>query len=284
MRGIRGLGAPKTWHFPPTALRPVTLPPTLPACPSFPLSSPQVLVDLFVNYDCALQAANLYERTIKAIRRLMALPDAGPGAPFPPPVAQKLRATALKALLAAIKSLDTWAGPITSAAAAVALTADAAGGAAGSMGDAAGGGSEGELAAGAGEQPHDREVRRWSGRACSAALALAVLVAGCLALPLSFAPSSPPCMRCRAAATLVCLAQELQRILADKELKDALLSGTQLFNQSAVKGAPGRGWRRAAALGFPAAAGLAACLPQPPPLPAAHLTLLSCTLPQASRR
>lgn len=30
--------------------------------------------------------------------------------------------------------------------------------------------------------------------------------------------------------------QELQRILADKELKDALLAGTELFNQHAVKG------------------------------------------------
>ncbi len=48
-----------------------------------PISQHQVLVDLFVNYDCSLQAANLYERTIKAIRKLMALPE-GTAAPFPP--------------------------------------------------------------------------------------------------------------------------------------------------------------------------------------------------------
>lgn len=39
--------------------------------------------------------------------------------------------------------------------------------------------------------------------------------------------------------------QELQRILADKELKDALLSGIEAFNDSAVKG--GAGARRARA-------------------------------------
>lgn len=44
-------------------------------------------MDLFVNYDCSLQAANLYERTIKCIKRLQALPE-GAGAPFPPPVVQ----------------------------------------------------------------------------------------------------------------------------------------------------------------------------------------------------
>ena len=32
--------------------------------------------------------------------------------------------------------------------------------------------------------------------------------------------------------------QELQRILADKELKEALTAGVELFNISAVKGAP----------------------------------------------
>lgn len=46
-----------------------------------------MLVDLFVNYDCSLQAANLYERSIKAIRQLMALPE-GAAAPFPPAAMQ----------------------------------------------------------------------------------------------------------------------------------------------------------------------------------------------------
>lgn len=38
--------------------------------------------------------------------------------------------------------------------------------------------------------------------------------------------------------TLVTAMQELQRILADKELKEALTTGVQLFNTNAVKGAP----------------------------------------------
>jgi hypothetical protein len=185
----------------------------------------QVLVDLFVNYDCSLQAANLYERTIKAVRKLTALQEPNPqfspavtqasrqpttckhagmqpcrlllivtvtisvclspGAPLsgrahmhvhrastpwrhsPLTVPffflflfslQKLKATALKALLAAIQSLDTWAGPIKSAAAAVALTPeDAASAVAAShSGELSGDRSEGGAAS---PLPRDREVR-----------------------------------------------------------------------------------------------------------------------------
>lgn len=62
---------------------------------------------------------------------------------------QKLKATAFKAVLAAIKSLDTWAGPIKSAAAAVALQPDAA---------AAEGGGGGVVQEGEPTPPRDREV------------------------------------------------------------------------------------------------------------------------------
>jgi len=74
-------------------------------------SSPQVLVDIFVNYDCSLQAANLFERTIKALAKTIAYPSTG-AAPLPSGDVPKARAAALKALLAAIKSMDTWAGPL----------------------------------------------------------------------------------------------------------------------------------------------------------------------------
>ena len=47
----------------------------------------QVLVDVFVNYDCSLQAANLFERSMRALARLAALPEAGTSL-YPPPVAQ----------------------------------------------------------------------------------------------------------------------------------------------------------------------------------------------------
>jgi len=74
--------------------------------------SPHVLVDVFVNYDCSLQAANLFERSIKALARYVQLPPTG--GPLPPADVPKARAAALKALLAAIKSMDTWAGPLKS--------------------------------------------------------------------------------------------------------------------------------------------------------------------------
>lgn len=321
-----------------------------------------MLVDLFVNYDCSLQAANLYERSIKCLRRLMALEYSGPAAaPYPPavtqasaalrsrpwpgplaglyvalsrqqkprgsrapgrrrcagggqctapggsmrtlspayagcllpchwhparvwavlgwsgtrqrpaplpaPTPQKLKATAFKAVLAAIKSLDTWAGPIKSAAAAVALQPDAAAAAEGG-----GPGPDGEPA-----PPRDKEVgsrgRCWTwqqgpparcaggrrqhtpasnahmGSACRQGFSLALQhtwapccgscgtlcmagkAVGALCSQRWLPPHLPPWCPC-----LPLLTQELRRILADKELKDALLSGIEAFNANAVKG------------------------------------------------
>ena len=268
----------------------------------------QVLVDLFVNYDCSLQAANLYERSIKAIRKLMALPE-GTGAALPPavtqarrdgaavlwlcgqglptawgqwqgvdktadeertrhpghytalilprtpprPAPQKLKATALNALLATIKSLDTWAGPIKSAAEGVALTADAAvaGGAPGADGGEGNGGSEGELAA----QPRGREVRQGMGGHFKPFCATChAQRAGFLQSALQHAAVAqlalPPLKQTHKQLRL----QELRRILADKELKEALLAGIQQFNTgSAVKGAP-RGRPLQPEVGSPGAA------------------------------
>ncbi|KAL4515001.1 hypothetical protein Ndes2526B_g03682 [Nannochloris sp. 'desiccata'] len=81
-------------------------------------SSPQVLVDIFVNYDCNLQAANLFERTVKLLAKYVQLgTSSGSGSSaaknsLPAAAVPKARATALKALLAAVKSMDTWAGPL----------------------------------------------------------------------------------------------------------------------------------------------------------------------------
>ncbi|RMZ54207.1 hypothetical protein APUTEX25_005363, partial [Auxenochlorella protothecoides] len=79
----------------------------LPIC-----SSPQILVDVFVNYDCSLQASNLYERSIKALGRMASL--TGSEGFGPPAATKRLKEAALKALLAVVSSLDTWAGPIKS--------------------------------------------------------------------------------------------------------------------------------------------------------------------------
>lgn len=63
--------------------------PTHPPTNTRPPPPLQVLVDLFVNYDCSLQAANLFERSIKCLRRLMALEYSGPAAaPYLPAVTQ----------------------------------------------------------------------------------------------------------------------------------------------------------------------------------------------------
>ena len=73
-------------------------------------ASPQILVDIFINYDCNLQSANIFERTMKLLAKYVNLPMVG--GPLPSVAVVKARVSALKALLAAIKSMDTWAGPL----------------------------------------------------------------------------------------------------------------------------------------------------------------------------
>ncbi len=70
----------------------------------------QVMVDLFVNYDCDLQAANLFERSMKGLSKL--LRRAPTTAPFSSPPAAKAREVALEAVLSILKSLDKWADPL----------------------------------------------------------------------------------------------------------------------------------------------------------------------------
>lgn len=64
-------------------------------------SSPQMLVDIFINYDCNLQSSNLFERTINAIGREASNRQN-----------KEVGMVAKNALLACIQSLDTWAGPL----------------------------------------------------------------------------------------------------------------------------------------------------------------------------
>jgi hypothetical protein len=107
-------------------------------------SSPQVLVDIFVNYDCNLQAANLFERTIKLLAKYVQLGSSSSGfTPLPAAAVPKAKAVALKALLAAVKSMDTWAGPLkedimrdTTPQSATAADAEAAAGTAAAGGNA----------------------------------------------------------------------------------------------------------------------------------------------------
>ncbi|GLI68912.1 hypothetical protein VaNZ11_013463 [Volvox africanus] len=82
-------------------------------------SEPQLLVDLFVNYDCDLKAPNLYERTVQALSKLSQRTELdGP----PPPAGPKqqelarqlasVRDTALRCLLSVVNCLDVWSAPL----------------------------------------------------------------------------------------------------------------------------------------------------------------------------
>eukprot|EP00889_Picochlorum_renovo_P005376 jgi/Picre1/32406/NNA_007752.t1 len=64
---------------------------------------PQVLVDIFVNFDCSMQASNLFERTVNSLAR---------EASNPPKQFPQGWSVAKSSLLKCIDSLDTWAGPL----------------------------------------------------------------------------------------------------------------------------------------------------------------------------
>ncbi|KXZ56613.1 hypothetical protein GPECTOR_1g552 [Gonium pectorale] len=126
------------------ALGPAELRPIAACLPSLGgvASDPQLLVDLFVNYDCDLRAPNLYERTVQALARLAQRTqlDDQPPASQPRPNAldqlAALREGALKCLLAVVACLDAWAGPLKEGAA----------GAAGANGELPNGEEAGEAA------------------------------------------------------------------------------------------------------------------------------------------
>lgn len=72
-------------------------------------SSPQILADIFVNFDCNLQAANLFERSVKALSKAACIPGI---ASLSSKDALHARQIAIKSLIDTVKSLDTWAGPL----------------------------------------------------------------------------------------------------------------------------------------------------------------------------
>lgn len=63
-------------------------------------------VDLFINYDCDLQAANLYERTSKVLSELAVLGD--PTAPAGQ--GTRVRDAAVACCISMMSSLDAWTG------------------------------------------------------------------------------------------------------------------------------------------------------------------------------
>ena len=73
------------------------------------------MTDLFVNYDCSLQASNLFERTLKAVAKVIQgapPPLAQPYAAGASPPSNKIRDTAVATLLLLLKTLDHRAQPL----------------------------------------------------------------------------------------------------------------------------------------------------------------------------
>ncbi len=70
-------------------------------------------MDLFVNYDCDLQAANIYERTLRGISRAVRRQEAtGVFGSVQYLGSAKERDAAVSALVGVLKSLHTWAEPL----------------------------------------------------------------------------------------------------------------------------------------------------------------------------
>ncbi|WIA18888.1 hypothetical protein OEZ85_003561 [Tetradesmus obliquus] len=89
------------------------------------LVEPQLLVDLYVNFDCDLQASNLYERTVQALSKLSQAPEAdadGKAEKRSAPdavaaaAAAGIRKEALACCLQVVAALESWARPIKEAA------------------------------------------------------------------------------------------------------------------------------------------------------------------------
>lgn len=75
----------------------------------------QLMADLFVNYDCNLQASNLFERTTKGVARIIQAAPPPPQQPYlagATAQADSIRDTAVATLLLLLKTLDERAQPL----------------------------------------------------------------------------------------------------------------------------------------------------------------------------
>lgn len=70
----------------------------------------QLMTDLFLNYDCNLQASNLYERTLKCLAKVLQL-NSNTGQYYSSSTG-KIRGLALDTLLLLLQALDDRAGPL----------------------------------------------------------------------------------------------------------------------------------------------------------------------------
>ncbi|EFN54845.1 hypothetical protein CHLNCDRAFT_35815 [Chlorella variabilis] len=140
--------------FPMILLRPIEPAAVVLRCLQAQCEDGQLLVDLFVNYDCDLEGANLFERMVTALVRIAQgslAHDAGAGAAAPLEE-QAIRYEALRCLVSLLKSMAAWHSSTTAAAVvpdesmlkSVWLAKMAESGVAAGAGDSAPGGGEGD--------------------------------------------------------------------------------------------------------------------------------------------
>ncbi|CAO2814800.1 unnamed protein product [Amaranthus hypochondriacus] len=69
---------------------------------------PQLIIDIFVNYDCDLDAPNIYERTINGLLKTALGPPPGSTTTLPPVKDLTFRGESVKCLVRIVKSMGTW--------------------------------------------------------------------------------------------------------------------------------------------------------------------------------
>lgn len=69
---------------------------------------PQIIIDIFVNYDCDVDAPNIFERTVNGLLKTALGPPAGSTTTLSPAQDLSFRIESVKCLVAIIKSMGTW--------------------------------------------------------------------------------------------------------------------------------------------------------------------------------
>ncbi|XP_048492605.1 brefeldin A-inhibited guanine nucleotide-exchange protein 1 isoform X2 [Beta vulgaris subsp. vulgaris] len=69
---------------------------------------PQLIIDIFVNYDCDLDSPNIYERTVNGLLKTALGPPPGSATNLPPVKDLTFRVESVKCLVRIVKSMGTW--------------------------------------------------------------------------------------------------------------------------------------------------------------------------------
>lgn len=69
---------------------------------------PPIIIDLFVNYDCDLDASDIYERTVNGLLKTALGPPSGSTTTLSPVQDLTFRVESVKCLVRIVKSMGTW--------------------------------------------------------------------------------------------------------------------------------------------------------------------------------